>query len=239
MANYIDGTIVRPGESFSFNESVGPRTPERGFREGQMIVGSLLLPAIGGGVCQTATTLFNNAFELGLPIVERHNHSFYISHYPLGRDATVNYPDLDLKFTNDTDNWLLVRTFVGSGSLTVNLYGTPQNRRVESTEEPLRVIGAPRVKRVPDPTLLKGESEVLEYGEPARATSVSRKVYSASGTLLHEDTWYSQYRSEPRVIRVGTKPKPKPKKKPPKIDPLVPAEADGVANAPPASTPQP
>ena len=117
-----------------------------------------------------------------------------------------------------------MRTFVGSGSLTVNLYGTPQNRRVESTGEPLRVVGAPQVKRVPDPTLLKGESEVLEYGEPARATSVSRKVYSASGTLLHEDTWYSQYRSEPRVIRVGTKPKPKPKpkKKPPKVDPLLP-----------------
>ena len=91
MADYIDGTIVGPGESFSFNDSVGPRTPERGFREGQMIIGSLLLPAIGGGVCQTATTLFNNAFELGLPIVERHNHSFYISHYPLGRDATVSW----------------------------------------------------------------------------------------------------------------------------------------------------
>ena len=90
MANYIDGTVVQPGETFSFNDSVGPRTPERGFREGQMIIGSLLLPAIGGGVCQTATTLFNNAFELGLPIVERHNHSFYISHYPMGRDATVS-----------------------------------------------------------------------------------------------------------------------------------------------------
>src|SRR6185436_17393894 len=87
MADYIDGTIVKPGETFSFNESVGPRTPERGFLEGQMIVGSLLLPSIGGGVCQTATTLFNNAWELGLPIVERHNHSFFISHYPTGRDA--------------------------------------------------------------------------------------------------------------------------------------------------------
>ena len=71
MANYIDGTMIRPGETFSFNDSVGPRTAERGFREGQMIIGSLLLPAIGGGVCQTATTLFNNAFELGLPILER------------------------------------------------------------------------------------------------------------------------------------------------------------------------
>ena len=109
------------------------------------------------------------------------NHALYISHYPLGRDATVNYPDQDLKFTNDTDKWLLLRTFVGSGSLTVNLYGTPQNRRVETTEQPLRVVGAPQVKRVPDPTLLKGTSEVDEYGQPARATSVSRTVYDADG----------------------------------------------------------
>jgi hypothetical protein len=78
---------------------------------------------------------------------------------------------------------------------------------------------------------------------PARATSVSRKVYAANGKLLHEDTWYSQYRSEPKVLRVGTKPKPKPKPKkkptPSKIDQLVPGEVDGVPNAPPASTPQP
>ena len=98
MARYVDGTIIKPGDTFSFNDRVGPRTVERGFREGQMIIGSLLLPSIGGGVCQTATTLFNNAFELGLPIVKRYNHSFYISHYPMGRDATVSWggPDLGL-----------------------------------------------------------------------------------------------------------------------------------------------
>ena len=102
MADYIDGTIIEPGETFSFNRVVGERTAERGFREGQMIVGSLLLPSIGGGVCQTATTLFNNAFELGLPIVRRYNHSFYISHYPLGRDATVSWGGPDLVFRNDS-----------------------------------------------------------------------------------------------------------------------------------------
>jgi vancomycin resistance protein YoaR len=239
VAELIDGTLVAPGQTFSFNGTTGERTAEKGFQEAPVIINGELQTGLGGGICQVSTTVFNAAYEAGLEIDERTNHALYISHYPLGRDATVNYPDLDLKFTNDTDHWLLVRTFVGSGSLTVNLYGTPQNRRVESTGEPLRVIGAPNVKRVPDPTLLTGESEVLEYGEPARATSVSRKVYSASGKLLHEDTWYSQYRSEPRVLRVGTKPKPKPKKKPPKVDPLVPGEVGGLPNAPPASTPQP
>ena len=237
VAELIDGALIAPGKTFSFNGTTGERTAEKGFQEAPVIINGELQTGLGGGICQVSTTVFNAAYEAGLQIDERTNHALYISHYPLGRDATVNYPDLDLKFTNDTDNWLLLRTFVGSGSLTVNLYGTPQNRRVESSEQPLRVIGAPKVKRVPEPTWLKGKSEVLEYGEPARATSVSRMVYSADGTLLHEDTWYSQYRSEPRVIRVGTKPKPKPKTKPPKVDPLVPGEVDGVPNAPPASTP--
>jgi vancomycin resistance protein YoaR len=241
VAELIDGTLVAPGNTFSFNGTTGERTAEKGFQEAPVIINGELQTGLGGGICQVSTTVFNAAYEGGLQIDERTNHALYISHYPLGRDATVNYPDQDLKFTNDTDNWLLVRTFVGSGSLTVNIYGTPQDRRVESTEQPLRVVGAPKVKRVPDPTLLKGKSEVLEYGEPARATSVSRKVYAANGKLLHDDTWYSQYRSEPKVVRVGTKPKPKPKKKPkpPKVDPLVPGEVNGVPNAPPASTPQP
>ena len=224
VAQLIDGALIAPGETFSFNGTTGERTAEKGFQEAPVIINGELQTGLGGGICQVSTTVFNAAYEAGLQIDERSNHALYISHYPLGRDATVNYPDLDLKFTNDTDKWLLLRTFVGSGSLTVNLYGTPQNRRVETTEQPLRVVGAPKVKRVKDPTMQKGKSEVEEYGQPARATSVSRTVYDVDGTVLHEDTWYSSYRSEPKVVRVGTKPKPKPKPKPEasKVDEFVP-----------------
>jgi hypothetical protein len=194
-------------------------------------------------VCQVSTTVFNAAYEAGLQIDQRTNHALYISHYPLGRDATVNYPDLDLKFTNDTDKWLLLRTFVGTGSLTVNLYGTPQNRRVETVTAPLQVVGAPQLERIKDPTLLKGESEVVEYGQPARATSVSRTVYDAGGKVLHEDKWYSSYRSEPKVVRVGTKPKPKPDAKAKaKTDEAAAAGesavgSETVPDAPPAALP--
>ena len=110
MADFIDGTVIEPGETFTYNDVVGQRTAERGFLEGQMIIGSLVLPSIGGGVCQTATTLFNNAFELGLPIQERHNHSLYISHYPLGRDATVSWGGPDFVFRNDMKHGLLIKS---------------------------------------------------------------------------------------------------------------------------------
>ena len=238
VAKLIDGALVAPGKTFSFNGTTGERTAEKGFEEAPVIINGELQTGLGGGICQVSTTVFNAVYEAGLQIDERTNHALYISHYPLGRDATVNYPDLDLKFTNDTDHWLLLRTFVGSGSLTVNLYGTPQNRRVETTAQPLRVVGAPTINRVPDPTLEKGTSEVDEYGQPARSTSVSRKVYDADGAVLHEDTWYSSYDSEPKVVRVGTKPKPKPKAKPKptKADTALPTTTD-VPDAPPASTP--
>ena len=137
-----------------------------------MIINGELQNGIGGGVCQVSTTVFNAAYEAGLQIDQRTNHALYISHYPTGRDATVNYPDLDLKFTNDTRHWLLLRTFVGAGSLTVNLYGTPQSRRVESETGDLVVTGATPVKRIQDPTLFKGETR--------RSSSARRRARRAS-----------------------------------------------------------
>jgi vancomycin resistance protein YoaR len=231
VAQLVDRTLIAPGATFSFNGTTGERSAEKGFLEAPVIINGELQTGLGGGVCQVSTTVFNAAFEAGLPITSRTNHALYISHYPTGRDATVNYPDTDLKFVNDTGKWLLLRTFVGSSSLTVALYGTPGGRRVESETAPLRVTAQPPVKRIPDPERLVGESSLQEYGEPARATSVRRRVYSRSGELLSDDTWSSYYVAEPRVVSVGTKPKPKPK--PPKPPPPPPP---GEEPPPPTTT---
>jgi vancomycin resistance protein YoaR len=211
----VDRHLIAPGAEFSFNRTTGERTAEKGFREAPVIINGELQTGLGGGVCQVSTTVFNAAFDAGLPITARTNHSLYISHYPTGRDATVNYPDLDLRFVNDTGKWLLLRTFVGSSSLTVALYGTPVHRRIETETAPLRVTAQPTVKRVSDPERLVGETSLAEYGEPARATSVRRRVYSRSGKLLSDTTWSSYYVAEPRTVLVGTKPKPPPPPPPP------------------------
>jgi vancomycin resistance protein YoaR len=215
VARLIDGALIAPNTTFSFNQTTGERSPERGFRSAPVIINGELQNGIGGGVCQVSTTVFNAAYEAGLPIESRTNHALYIDHYPQGRDATVNYPDLDLKFRNDTGKWLLVRTFVGSSALTVKLYGKPQGRRVESETTPLEVTGPPSVKRLPDAGMWRGEQVVEESGQPSRRTSVTRRVYSRRGKLLSEDTWTSWYRSEPQVIRYGTKPRPKAPPPPP------------------------
>jgi len=213
VAHLVDNKLIAPGATFSFNGATGERSAEKGFLEAPVIINGELQTGLGGGVCQVSTTVFNAAYEAGLPITARTNHALYISHYPLGRDATVNYPDVDLKFVNDTGHWLLLRTFVGSSSLTVGLYGTPQHRRVETTTAPLRVVSPPPVTKTVDATLAPGTVTVDDYGVPAQSTSVERKVYAAGGKLLSDETWYSSYRAEPKIIRVGPK-KAKAKKEP-------------------------
>jgi vancomycin resistance protein YoaR len=229
VAHLIDGKLIAPGTTFSFNQATGDRTAAKGFLEAPVIINGELQTALGGGVCQVSTTVFNAAYEAGLPITARTNHALYISHYPLGRDATVDYPDVDLKFINDTKHWLLLRTFVGPSSLVVSLYGAPQHRRVVTDTAPLTVVAPPPVQSSVDPTLKPGETVIDQSGVPAQATSVRRRVYAPNGTLLYDNTWYSNYQAVAEVMRVGPKAKPKPKPVP------VPAP---VVTIPPGKLPQ-
>jgi vancomycin resistance protein YoaR len=214
VAHLVDGKLIAPGATFSFNATTGARTAEKGFVAAPVIINGELQTALGGGVCQVSTTVFNAAYVAGLPIIDRTNHALYISHYPLGRDATVNYPDTDLKFVNDTPHWLLLRTFVTSSSLAVNLYGAPQHRRVETETAPLRFVSPAPIKRTVDTSLKPGQRVVDDYGVPAQSTSVRRTVYSPSGKLLYESTWYSNYVAEPKLVRIGPAKKKAPPKKP-------------------------
>src|SRR5205085_1026345 len=150
----------------SFNRTTGERSAAKGFREAPVIINGELKTGLGGGVCQVSTTVFNAAYEAGLPITARTNHALYISHYPLGRDATVDYPSVDLKFVNDTGHWLLLRTFVGASSLVVNLYGTPQHRRVETETAPLRVVAPAPVEKRYDDSLAPGSRIIESWGAP-------------------------------------------------------------------------
>jgi vancomycin resistance protein YoaR len=221
----VDGALVAPGGTFSFNERVGERTIERGFRPAPVIIKDEYEEDVGGGVSQVATTVFNAAWEAGLKITERNPHSLYISRYQLGRDATVNYPDLDLKFVNDTPKWVYVAGGYGGGGITVSIYGGGPERRVESSSGTVRVTGPAPVRKTNDPTLEKGRTIVEAEGSPARATTVTRTVYDADGNVIHDETWNTSYRGEYREIRVGTKPKEKPKpepKAPPKGQPAQP-----------------
>ena len=209
----LDGTLVQPGGTFSLNEAIGERTAERGFRSAPVIIGTEFAEEVGGGTSQVATTAFNAAWEAGLRITERNPHSLYISRYQLGRDATVYWPSLDLKFVNDTKDWVLVKGFAESDGVSVAIYGG-ENRQVESSAGTFAVTGRAPVERVKAPKLAKGKTVVEEEGSAPSRTSVTRTIYGAGGKLIRTETWNTSYKGETRIIRVGTK-VPKPKAKPP------------------------
>jgi vancomycin resistance protein YoaR len=192
LGNYLDGTVLEAGQTFSYNEVVGPRTIERGFREGQMIFGGVLIPSIGGGVCQTATTIFNAAFEAGLPVKERLNHSWYISHYPMGRDATVSWGGPDLVFKNDLKHAILIDVSYTDATFTVTFYGTKQGRKVTSTTSDPSNYTQPKMQYAIDPTASPGSVTVVAGGGQGFDTNVHRKVYE-HGKLIREDDFFTRY----------------------------------------------
>jgi vancomycin resistance protein YoaR len=202
----LDDSLVPPGEIFSLNRAIGERTAERGFRPAPVIIGTKYAVEIGGGTSQVATTAFNAAWEAGVKITERNPHALYISRYPLGRDATVYWPTLDLKFENDTSHFILVKGFPEADGIRVSIYGG-EKRRVESSPGTMQITGKVPVKRVKDKTLAKGKTVVEEEGEPPSVTSVTRTIYEEDGTLLRSETWNTSYKAEVRLVRVGTKTK--------------------------------
>ncbi len=129
-AEIVDGTLLKPGETFSLNDTVGERTVENGFTSGYIISDGILKQDLGGGVSQMATTLFNAMFFAGLEDVEHKPHSFYIDRYPVGREATVAWPTVDLRFKNDTDHGVLIHakvtpsTYSSQGVVLVEMYST-------------------------------------------------------------------------------------------------------------------
>ena len=136
----INNTLVKPGDTFSLNKTLGERTAANGYVEGYVIVSGALVKELGGGVSQSATTVYNAMFFAGLKDVEHHPHMFYIDRYPAGREATVYWGSLDLRFGNDTPHGVLVQAFVKpatastQGSITVRIWSTKVYDKVLSSE---------------------------------------------------------------------------------------------------------
>ncbi|HVL94916.1 MAG TPA: VanW family protein [Solirubrobacteraceae bacterium] len=132
IARAVDGTIVQPGSSFSINRISGPRTRAKGYVKAPFIADDKIVPSVGGGVSQFATTMYNAAYFAGLRLDAHQPHSLYIDRYPPGREATLNYPDIDVVWANDTEVPVFVRAVADATSVTVSLYGDNGGRRVRA-----------------------------------------------------------------------------------------------------------
>ena len=133
MADTVDGTVIPPGGSFSLNGITGERTKAKGYVEAPFIAGNKIEPSVGGGVSQFSTTVYNAAYFAGLQIDAFRAHSLYIDRYPPGRESTLNFPDIDMRWTNDTDAPVVVRASYNDAGVTVALYGDNGGREVSSS----------------------------------------------------------------------------------------------------------
>ena len=201
MADLVDGTIVFPGEEFSLNEHVGLRTLENGFVAAPMILRGEFVPAVGGGVSQFATTLYNAVFFGGYENVFHQPHSYYFSRYPEGREATVSFPNPELIFRNDTAAGLLITSEYTEDSITVKLFGDNEGRQVSDSLSPRRDFRDPVTEYQPDSSVAPGTEVVVDRGRVGWTVTVGRTITYPDGTEKEEE-WDWTYRPQPRRVRV-------------------------------------
>jgi vancomycin resistance protein YoaR len=193
----IDGALVRPGETFSLNGHTGPRTTAQGYVEAGVIQNGAFDTAVGGGVSQVATTMFNAVFFAGLEDVYHKPHSFYISRYPAGREATVYYDSIDLKWRNDSDTGVYVDTQWTPNSLTVTFYGT-KRYDIESISSDRYNLREPVVQEKPDDGSCKPQAG--STGFDITVTRVFRDP--ASEAEVKREDFRTRYAAEPRITCV-------------------------------------
>lgn len=225
-ASRINGTLLRPGEIFSYNKTVGPRSLECGFKTAPEIVRGVLKPGVGGGVCQVSTTLFNAVLLSNLKIVDRSHHAFPVHYVPAGRDATVVDGDIDFKFMNSTDAPVYIYSKGRNGSLNFRIYGKKTPGREVSLVLGKRSESGFGTETEHDSGLPSGHTEVKVPGHP-RIDVLWYRVVKENGQEVKRDPISTHYRAIPSVVIVGTG-APKTKK-------ATPANAAKTGAKPPVS----
>lgn len=203
-AQALDGTEVKPGQVFSFNKIVGPRSQAAGYKLAPTILNNEFVDSPGGGVCQVSTTLYNSLLLADLQIIQRSSHSLVVSYVPLGQDAAVSYGGKDLKFKNNYDSYLIIKSKVVGNTITFKLFGDIKNRKY------VKVINT-TIKEYPfkmvyknDPTLPKGTQKIDQKGVRGYKVTSQRLVYSGGQLIKKEKLPISFYNPLDQIILVGT-----------------------------------
>lgn len=195
----INGTVLAPGQKFSFWKTIGEVSTRTGYKYGGAIVDgrSVEGKTIAGGICSTSTTMFNAALRAGLEMGSRRNHYYYISRYPKGLDATVYQSDggsvVDMTFRNDTSFPILIRAYARPGIVRFTIYSVPTGRKVSLTR-PIVKNYRPGHTEVRYTTALNpGRSQQIEYPADGQDVWVTRIVKDKGGKVIHKETFYSHY----------------------------------------------
>ena len=205
-AKTINGTILLPGEEFSYNKVLGNTTKEKGYKLGGAYVGGKVIQAYGGGICQVSTTLYNAVLYANLEIVERHNHSYSVAYVPAGRDATVSYGGKDFRFKNTRTYPIRIDANAKNGVVSISITGIKEEKEyeIELTSTVLSTTPCETTyEKVSN--MNEGQEKVIQKGHSGQ-TSVAYKIIKynnqiISKTLLSKDT----YKPMNKIVQVGTK----------------------------------
>ncbi|WP_075364591.1 VanW family protein [Desulfosporosinus metallidurans] len=203
-AKALDRKVIRPGEIFSFNNTVGPREPETGYKDAYVIVNGEYVQGIGGGVCQVSSTLYNAVLLGNLKVVERMPHAVAVSYVAAGQDATVNYPNLDFKFQNDTANLLYLRSDVKNGILTLQIWGKKTDKSVRIERQVEKEINYKTEKR-PDRNLASGLVVQEQTGAKGLIVNTWKVVRDGTGKETKQFLSRDSYAPTNRILRVGAR----------------------------------
>ncbi len=202
-ARHINGTLLKPGDVFSYNRIVGPRDEDGGYREAPILVRGRHDKGIAGGICQTSGTLFNAVLHSGLQIVERSCHSTPIGYLPYGLDATVSYGSLDFRFKNDTPAPVYVAATLNGRMLTFSLFGKHQSDRTVSLVRGGSSRSGAAMQTQHDRSKPAGYRRVVEHGSSGGHVTWYR-IIKENGQVVHRDVISSHYSGSPGVVVVGT-----------------------------------
>ena len=203
-AAQFDGVLVAPGETFSMGQTLGDISLNNGYAEALIIYGNQTITGVGGGVCQVSTTLFRTVLNAGFPVAERVPHAYRVSYYEetssgtndpdlAGMDATVYFPLVDFKFTNDSAYWILMETHTGSDYLTWQFYSTPDGRSVTiNSTGPQNVVPAPPPSFVVNPDLKHNQMNQTDYAVNGADVDVKRTV-TKNGAVYFQDEFKTHY----------------------------------------------
>lgn len=202
----IDGTIILPGETFSYNKVVGERTIAKGYKEAAVYAGGKVVDGIGGGICQLSSTLYNSVLYANLEITSRSNHRFLTSYVTAGRDATVSWGTIDFCFKNTRSYPIKITSEVKNGVVTTSIYGIKEEKEYEVViESKVTEVIPYSTKYVKDSTLKEDEEEIVQYGANG-AKSETYKIVKYNGIVVSREQISSDiYSPLERIVKRGTK----------------------------------
>lgn len=202
----IDGTIILPGETFSYNKVVGERTIAKGYKEAAVYAGGKVVDGIGGGICQLSSTLYNSVLYANLEITSRSNHRFLTSYVTAGRDATVSWGTIDFCFKNTRSYPIKITSEVKNGVVTTSIYGIKEEKEYEVViESKVTEVIPYSTKYVKDSTLKEDEEEIAQYGANG-AKSETYKIVKYNGIVVSREQISSDiYSPLERIVKKGTK----------------------------------